>query len=141
MLYLFSVKQKYVAGWLFFKIGLYSAISFTRSRRELSIDVVERRSMLKRYQNTHYPRFSFMPTTGIAFPKTGVCCYCDDNLLLPPPRKRYFSCCARSCGRVILTRYRPAMSFGKRKKYFRGSFQFIIVTIKKIPPLSKSEIQ
>jgi len=33
---------------------------------------------------------------------------------------------------VFLTRYRPAMPFGNRKKYFRGSFQFSIVTIQKI---------
>jgi len=26
----------------------------------------------KFYQNTHYPRFSFIPNTDIAFPKTGV---------------------------------------------------------------------
>jgi len=30
--------------------------------------------------------------------------------------------------------YRPAMSFGNRKKYFRGSFLFSIVTIKKNQP-------
>jgi len=36
---------------LFFKVGLCSAISFNRSRRELSIiDVAENRSMLKNYQ-------------------------------------------------------------------------------------------
>ena len=29
------------------------------------------RSMLKKYKNTHQPRFSFIPKTGIAFPKTG----------------------------------------------------------------------
>ena len=34
--------------WLFFKIGLRSAISFERSRRELSIDVAEQRPMLKK---------------------------------------------------------------------------------------------
>ena len=35
-----------------------------------------------------------------------------------------------------LTHYRPAMPFGNRKFYFRGSFQFRIVTIKKnITPL------
>jgi len=28
--------------------------------------------MLKNNQNTHYPRFSFISKTGIAFPKTGV---------------------------------------------------------------------
>jgi len=30
------------------------------------------------------------------------------------------------------THYRPAMPFGNRKKYFRGSFQFSIVMILKI---------
>ena len=33
-----------------------------------------------------------------------------------------------------LTQNRPAMPFGNRKKYFRGSFQFSIVT-KNITPL------
>ena len=33
--------------WLFFKIEQCSAISFKRSRRELSIDVAEHRSILK----------------------------------------------------------------------------------------------
>jgi len=28
-----------------------------------------------------------------------------------------------------LTHYRPAMTFGNRKIYFRGSFQFSLVTI------------
>jgi len=44
-----GVKPK--LGWyvflLFFKIGLCSAISFKRSRRELSIDVAEHRFMSK----------------------------------------------------------------------------------------------
>jgi len=31
----------------------------------------------------------------------------------------------------ILTHYRPAMPFGNRQKYFRWSFQFSIVSIKK----------
>ena len=44
-----------------FKIGLCSAISFRRSRRELSIDMAEHRSMLKNYQNTNYPRFGLIP--------------------------------------------------------------------------------
>jgi len=55
-----------------FKIGLYSAILFRRSRRDLSIDVTEHESMMKYYQNTHYRRFSFIPKTGIAFSETGV---------------------------------------------------------------------
>jgi len=54
------------------KIGLCSAISFKRSQRELSIDVAELRPVLKNYQYTHYPRFSFTLKTGIAHPKTGV---------------------------------------------------------------------
>jgi len=33
--------------WLFFKIDLFSATSFKRSRRELSIDMAEHRSILK----------------------------------------------------------------------------------------------
>jgi len=33
--------------WLFFKIDLCSATSFQRSRRELSIDVAEHRSIVK----------------------------------------------------------------------------------------------
>jgi len=45
---------------------------FRRSQRGLSIDVAERSSMLKNYQNTHYPRFSSVPKTGVAFPKTGI---------------------------------------------------------------------
>jgi len=41
---------------------------------------------------------------------------------------------------ACLTHYRPAMPFGNRKLYFRGSFQFTIVTIQKILPLWKPEI-
>ena len=63
--------------WLFFKIDLCSAISFKRSQRDLSIDVAEHRSTSTNYQNTHCPRFSFIPKTGIASPKTGVCFYCE----------------------------------------------------------------
>jgi len=58
-----GVKPKrgwYVFG-LFFMAGLCSAISFKRSRRELSIDVAQHRSILKNYQNTHYPRIRFIP--------------------------------------------------------------------------------
>jgi len=72
MLYLLGVKPK--RGWyvfcLFFKIALCSAVLFKRSRRGLSIDVAEHSSMLKKYQNTNYLRFSFIPKTGVAFPKT-----------------------------------------------------------------------
>jgi len=53
---------------LFFKIGLCWAISFKRSRRELSIDMAEHGSTMKNHQNTHFPRSSFIPKTGIALP-------------------------------------------------------------------------
>jgi len=65
-------KRVWCVVWLFFKIGLCSAVSFKRSRRELSIDVAEHRSMLKNYQNTHYHSFSFILKIGTASPKTGV---------------------------------------------------------------------
>jgi len=68
-------------GWyvlrLFFNIGICSAISFERSRREVSIDVVEHRSTSKNDKNTIYLRLSFIPKIGIAFPKTGVCFDCN----------------------------------------------------------------
>jgi len=68
-----KTKQGRYLFWLFFKIGLCSAILLLkRSRREFSINVPENRSMLKNYQNTHYSSFSFIPKTGIAFPITGV---------------------------------------------------------------------
>jgi len=51
-----------------FKVGLCSALSFKRSRRELSIHVAEHRSMSKNYE--YYPRCSFITKTGIA-PKRG----------------------------------------------------------------------
>ena len=41
-----KVREKCVF-WLFFKIGLCSAISFKRSQRELSIDVAQHESILK----------------------------------------------------------------------------------------------
>jgi len=42
------------------------------SRRDLLNDRAEPRSILKNNQNTYYPHYSFTPTTGIAFPETGV---------------------------------------------------------------------
>jgi len=66
-------KRGWYVFWLFFEIGLGSAISFKRSRRELPIDVAEHRSMLENYQNMHYPRFSFIPKTGIVFLQKGFC--------------------------------------------------------------------
>ena len=41
---------------------------------------------------------------------------------------------------IKLTLYRPVMPFGNGKIYFRGSFQFSFVTIKKISPLWKPKI-
>jgi len=57
---------------LFFKIHLCSTTSMESSRRDLLNDVAEHMSILKNDQNTHYPRFSFTPKTGIAFPLTVV---------------------------------------------------------------------
>jgi len=65
-------KQWYYVFLLAFKINLCLATSFKRSRRELSIDVADHRSMLKNNQNTYYPRFSFTPTTGMELPETSV---------------------------------------------------------------------
>jgi len=42
------------------------------SRRDLSNDMAEHRLIFENNQNTYYPRFSFAPKTGIAFPKTCV---------------------------------------------------------------------
>ena len=65
--------------FFFFKVYLRpAALSFKRSRRDLSIDVAEHRSVLKKYQNTFYPRFSFIPKTGIEHsPKRRFYSYCD----------------------------------------------------------------
>jgi len=51
-------------------------ISFKSFQRELSIDMAEHTSTLKIFQNTYYPRFSFIPKTEFAFPKKGGCFYC-----------------------------------------------------------------
>jgi len=45
-------KRGWYVFWLFFKKELFSAISFKRSWRELSIDVAEHWSMLKNDRNT-----------------------------------------------------------------------------------------
>jgi len=66
-----KLKRGWYAFCLLFKTGLCSTISFESSRRELSIYVAEHRSTMKNNQNTYYPRFSFTPKPGIAFPKTG----------------------------------------------------------------------
>ena len=67
-----KLKQGWYVFWLVFKMGLRSALPLKRSRRALSNDVAEHRSMLKDQQVTHYLRFGFMPKPGIAFPKTGI---------------------------------------------------------------------
>ena len=45
------------------------------SRRDLSNDMAEHKPILKNNQNTYKPRYSFIPKSGIAFPKTGECFY------------------------------------------------------------------
>jgi len=40
----------------------------------------------------------------------------------------------------LSTHERPAMPFGNRKKYLKGSFQYSIVTIQKISPPRKSKV-
>jgi len=52
-----------------FKIDLCSATSMESSRRDLLNDMAKHTSTLKNNQHTYYPRFSFTPKTGIAFPK------------------------------------------------------------------------
>jgi len=64
---------------IFQDIGTFSHVISKRSQRELSIDVAEHRLISKNYQDTHYRRFSVTPNTGIAFPKTGLCLYCDSE--------------------------------------------------------------
>jgi len=64
-------KRRWYEFCLFFKVDRCSAISFKRSRRELSIDMAEHRPMLKNYQNAYYLRFSFIPKTDMLFPKRG----------------------------------------------------------------------
>jgi len=44
-----GVKPNGDVFWLFFQIGLCSALSFERSRQELSIDMAEHRSTVKLY--------------------------------------------------------------------------------------------
>ena len=51
------------------------------SRRDLSNSMTEHRLILKNNQNTNHARFGFTPITGIAFPKTGFCFYCEPRKL------------------------------------------------------------
>jgi len=48
--------------------------------------------------------------------------------------------CSEVCNQEKLTHYRPAMLFGNRIFYFKGSFHVSIDTIKKISPLWKPKI-
>jgi len=48
------------------------ATSMESSRQALSNDMAEHQLIWKNNQNTHCPRLSFTPETGIAFPKTSV---------------------------------------------------------------------
>jgi len=61
MLYLPVLRKKLREGqyviWLFYKIDLCLTTSFQRSQRELSIDVAERRSILKNNQKYVQPPF------------------------------------------------------------------------------------
>jgi len=114
--------------------------------------------MLKNHRNKYYPCYSFSPKTGKAsqngcFVFTVMRCGVPIFIIQAPresgntktPRfllsvLRSFTYSSPGCSRYKLlkrqsqklTHYRPAMPFGNRNKYFRGSFQFSIVTIKKI---------
>ena len=66
-------KRGWYVFWWMFKIGLCSAISIKRSRRELSIDVAEHRSTLKITKIRTNPFLVSYPKHGI--PKIGVCFY------------------------------------------------------------------
>ena len=60
-------------------------------------------------------------------------------MCLSPKMHDHFN--RHSSDRLKLTLYRPAMPFGNRKIYFRGSFQFSIVTIQKnITPLENRNL-
>ena len=52
--------------------GRPTATSLESSRRDLLNDVAEHRSILKTDEKTHYPRFSFVPKTGLEVPKMSV---------------------------------------------------------------------
>ena len=54
------------------KFKTFEAISFKRSRRDLSIDIAEHYLILKNNPSSYYPHFSFTTKTGIVLPKTGV---------------------------------------------------------------------
>jgi len=66
----FRCETKTRAVRILVKIGLCSAISFGRSRRELFIDVAKHCFKNTKYQNTYDLRFSFTSKTGIELTKT-----------------------------------------------------------------------
>ena len=57
--------------WLFFKIGLYEAISFGRFRRELTIDAAEHFSVLKNYQKKAPALFQVYTKNRHSIPRNG----------------------------------------------------------------------
>jgi len=62
-----TMKHGETSIWLFLKINLSTTISMERSRRELSIDVVIHKGILKNNQITLFPRFTFIHKTGENF--------------------------------------------------------------------------
>jgi len=48
-----------------------------RSRRELSINMVIDRSIIKNNQFTLFTCFTFVPKTDMGLPKTGIIFYCE----------------------------------------------------------------
>jgi len=68
MLYLSETKTGVTRILVIFQDRPMFSMPFKRSRRELSIHVAQHRSTLKIHQTTHYPSFSYIPKTSIAFP-------------------------------------------------------------------------
>jgi len=64
-----KLKRGWYVIWLFFKIGRCSAISFERSRRELSFDVIERRCILKKFPKYALAPFSFHTRKRYSIPQ------------------------------------------------------------------------
>jgi len=63
-------KQGCYVFWLFFKMGLFSALSFKRSRRELSIDVAEPRSPENKGVCVFWLFFKIGQCSGISFKRS-----------------------------------------------------------------------
>ena len=96
-------KRGWCVFWLFFKVGICSAISFKRSRRELSIDVAELWSMLKNYQYTHYPFWFHKLKSVYSIPQNGgLFLLCFQNFVsFPTPQIR--NCALRSTSLIRLS--------------------------------------